>query len=228
MDQAKGHGFIDSQRAGIEVFKHIPKDAPLIVVEAVWQYSHHVLAGLRHHQGPILVVANWSGERGGPGGPDLARPGRDDLPHRVRVADDFGLDAVGPSKYISADGKSMWLQSNVCPCGGGYPAGDFWAAARSTTTATRPRTRTTGTTNASRPAGGATPGHVRTASTRWPTPPLTTADTLTRRIHFGHGDAGSGRQIWFWRLLFELDSVLLGGSSHGRRGVACARKKSIC
>ncbi|MFJ1997790.1 hypothetical protein [Streptomyces asiaticus] len=45
----------------------------------------------------------------------------------VRVADDFGLDAVGPSKYISADGKSMWLQSNVCPCGGGYPAGDFWA-----------------------------------------------------------------------------------------------------
>ncbi|MFJ1997791.1 hypothetical protein [Streptomyces asiaticus] len=62
VDQAKGHGFIDSRRAGIEVFKHIPKDAPLIVVEAVWQYSHHVLAGLRDHQGPILVVANWSGE----------------------------------------------------------------------------------------------------------------------------------------------------------------------
>ncbi|GGO20985.1 fucose isomerase [Micromonospora parathelypteridis] len=62
VDPAKGHGFIDSQRAGIEVFKQIPVDAPLIVVEAVWQYSHHVLAGLRSHRGPILIVANWSGE----------------------------------------------------------------------------------------------------------------------------------------------------------------------
>ncbi|MFC5213625.1 fucose isomerase [Streptomyces coerulescens] len=61
-DPGKGHGFIDSQRAGIEVFKNIPRDAPLIVVEGVWQYSHHVLAGLRDHRGPILVVANWSGE----------------------------------------------------------------------------------------------------------------------------------------------------------------------
>ena len=62
VDAAKGHGFIDSQRAGIEVFKRLPADAPLIVVEAVWQYSHHVLAGLRSHRGPILIVANWSGE----------------------------------------------------------------------------------------------------------------------------------------------------------------------
>ena len=29
---------------------------------AVWQYSHHVLAGLRSHRGPILVVANWAGD----------------------------------------------------------------------------------------------------------------------------------------------------------------------
>lgn len=61
-DAGKGHGFIDSQRRGIEVFKTIPPDAPLVVVDAVWQYSHHVLAGLRSHRGPILVVANWSGE----------------------------------------------------------------------------------------------------------------------------------------------------------------------
>lgn len=60
-DPGKGHGFIDSQRAGIEVFKQLPPDAPLAVVEGVWQYSHHVLAGLRSHRGPILVVANWSG-----------------------------------------------------------------------------------------------------------------------------------------------------------------------
>ena len=62
VNAAAGHGFIDSQRAGIEVFKTIPVDAPLIVVEAVWQYSHHVLAGLRGHRGPILLVANWSGQ----------------------------------------------------------------------------------------------------------------------------------------------------------------------
>ena len=62
IDEAKGHGFIDSQRAGIEIFKTLPVDTPLIVVEAVWQYSHHVLAGLRSHQGPILIVANWEGK----------------------------------------------------------------------------------------------------------------------------------------------------------------------
>ena len=62
VDDDKGHGFIDSQRAGIEAFKQLPSHAPLVVAEAVWQYSHHVLAGLRTHQGPILVVGNWNGE----------------------------------------------------------------------------------------------------------------------------------------------------------------------
>jgi hypothetical protein len=61
VDPAAGHGFISSQRMGLEVFKQIPVDAPLIVAEAVWQYSHHVLAGLRSHRGPILTVANFSG-----------------------------------------------------------------------------------------------------------------------------------------------------------------------
>jgi hypothetical protein len=61
-DPAKGHGFIDSQKYGMEVFRHIPNDAPLVVVEAVWQYSHHLLHGLYTHRGPILTVANWSGE----------------------------------------------------------------------------------------------------------------------------------------------------------------------
>ena len=56
------HGFISSQREGMDVFKSIPKRAPLIVAEAVWQYSHHILAGLSTHQGPILTVANWSGQ----------------------------------------------------------------------------------------------------------------------------------------------------------------------
>ena len=58
----EGHGFISSQREGIEVFRGIDPDAPLIVAEAVWQYSHHILAGLTTHRGPILTVANWSGQ----------------------------------------------------------------------------------------------------------------------------------------------------------------------
>jgi hypothetical protein len=57
-----GHGFIASQREGMEVFREIPPTAPLIVAEAVWQYSHHVLAGLTTHRGPILTLANWSGQ----------------------------------------------------------------------------------------------------------------------------------------------------------------------
>ena len=61
VDPDKGHGFIDSQRAGIEVFKTLPPDGPVVVVVGAWQYSHHVLAGLRTHRGPILVVATWSG-----------------------------------------------------------------------------------------------------------------------------------------------------------------------
>lgn len=61
-DPEEEHGFISSQRMGMDVFKNVHPDARLIVAEAVWQYSHHVLAGLRSHRGPILTVANWSGE----------------------------------------------------------------------------------------------------------------------------------------------------------------------
>ncbi|MBU6174730.1 MAG: fucose isomerase, partial [Planctomycetes bacterium] len=56
------HGFIASQRQGLDVFRTIDPEIPLIVAEAVWQYSHHVLAGLTTHRGPILTVANWSGQ----------------------------------------------------------------------------------------------------------------------------------------------------------------------
>src|SRR5690625_7777017 len=44
----------------MEVFQEIPEEAPLIVATANWQYSHHVLAGLRTHRGPILTVANFA------------------------------------------------------------------------------------------------------------------------------------------------------------------------
>jgi hypothetical protein len=56
------HGFIYNQRMGMDVFMRIHPDAPVIVAEAVWQYSHNVFSGLEHHRGPILTVANWSGQ----------------------------------------------------------------------------------------------------------------------------------------------------------------------
>src|SRR3954452_2606608 len=61
VDAARGHGFISSQRMGMDVFAGIDRDAPIVVAEAVWEYSHHVLPGLRRHRGPILTVANWDG-----------------------------------------------------------------------------------------------------------------------------------------------------------------------
>jgi len=60
--KSRGHGFIASAREGLDVFDSIDPDVPLIVAEAVWQYSNHVLPGLTTHAGPILTVANWSGQ----------------------------------------------------------------------------------------------------------------------------------------------------------------------
>ncbi|WP_026820998.1 fucose isomerase [Arthrobacter castelli] len=62
IDPVTGHGFTTSQRAGMDVFKNIPADAPLVVVNAIWQYSHHLLAGLRSHRGPVLIVGNFAGD----------------------------------------------------------------------------------------------------------------------------------------------------------------------
>jgi hypothetical protein len=57
------HGFISTQHEGMEVFRHhVDPEAPLIVAEALWQYSHHILHGLIAHEGPLLTVANWSGQ----------------------------------------------------------------------------------------------------------------------------------------------------------------------
>lgn len=62
VDEQHGHGFISSQRMGMDVFLGIPPNAPLVFATAAWQYSHHVLAGLRSHAGSVLTVANWSGQ----------------------------------------------------------------------------------------------------------------------------------------------------------------------
>jgi hypothetical protein len=101
VDEAAGHGFLSSQRMGMDVFASIDRDAPLIVAEAVWQYSHHVLAGLRRHRGPVLTVANWSGEWPGLVGmlninASLTKMGR---PYSTiwgeDLTDDFAAGAIG-------------------------------------------------------------------------------------------------------------------------------------
>ena len=100
VDPATGHGFISSQRMGLEVFKTIPVDAPLIVAEAVWQYSHHVLAGLRSHQGPILTVANFAG----------AWPGLVGL-----LGLNAGMTKMGTSYSTiwTVDGSDAWFQDGI-------------------------------------------------------------------------------------------------------------------
>src|SRR6201997_5597488 len=95
-DETKGHGFIDSQKMGLKVFKSIPQDAPLIVAEAVWQYSQHLLGGLISHKGPILTAANWSGTWPGLVGllnlnASLTKAG---VPYDSIWADDYGDPAV--------------------------------------------------------------------------------------------------------------------------------------
>ncbi|RYH00946.1 fucose isomerase [Salipiger sp. IMCC34102] len=104
----KGHGFIASQREGMDIFAGIDRDAKLIVAEAVWQYSHHVLPGLSTHRGPILTVANWSGEWPGLVGllnlnGSLTKAG---IPYASLWSEDFDDD------FFRA-GLSEWLETGT-------------------------------------------------------------------------------------------------------------------
>ncbi len=62
VDPETGHGFISSQRMGMDILNTIDPEANLVFATAAWQYTHHVLPGMRSHRGPILTVANWSGQ----------------------------------------------------------------------------------------------------------------------------------------------------------------------
>ena len=108
--ESQGHGFIASQREGLEVFQHIPPTVPLIVAEAVWQYSHHVLPGLTTHRGPILTVANWSGQWPGLVGMlnlngSLTKAG---VVYSTLWSEDFADDYfVTPPGRMVADGRDL-------------------------------------------------------------------------------------------------------------------------
>lgn len=105
-DPAKGHGFVDSQRMGLTVFHDIPPEAPLLVVEAVWQYSHHVLAGLRSHLGPILLVANWDGTY--PGLVGMLNLGASLTKARVEYSSLWSADFTDA---WALDGLRTWLET---------------------------------------------------------------------------------------------------------------------
>jgi L-fucose isomerase-like protein len=62
VDPELGHCFIETQGQGREIFARIPKDALLVVAEAVWQFSNHVAYNLWEHRGPILVASNFDGQ----------------------------------------------------------------------------------------------------------------------------------------------------------------------
>ena len=61
IDPDLGHGFIETQAQGKEIFAAIPEQAPLVVAEAVWQYSNHIVYNLWEHKGPILIASNFDG-----------------------------------------------------------------------------------------------------------------------------------------------------------------------
>jgi hypothetical protein len=106
--RTRGHGFIAGAREGLDVFAGIEPDVPLVVAEAVWQYSNHVLPGLTTHTGPILTVANWSGQWPGLVGMlnlngSLTKSG---VPYATLWADDFASPSFG--RHLAA-----WLDSGA-------------------------------------------------------------------------------------------------------------------
>jgi hypothetical protein len=71
-----------------------------------------------------------------------------------------GYGTIVPSKFISADGQSMWLQSNVCGCGGGGTSNYTYGVRRLAITpyvATTPSNARSDTTNLARTTSGIRP-----------------------------------------------------------------------
>ena len=60
-DPVKQHGFIDSQKYGMEVFRELPPDAPADRGGSGLAIQPSRSARAVHARGPILTVANWSG-----------------------------------------------------------------------------------------------------------------------------------------------------------------------
>jgi len=117
-DPEAGHGFVRSQRMGMDVFAGIPSDAPVVVAIAAWQFSHHALPGLRGHAGPILTAGNWSGEWPGLVGllnlnGSLAKAG---VPYSTIWSEEYTDDfALGALRQWLAEGRIDHDASHVHP-----------------------------------------------------------------------------------------------------------------
>jgi len=120
VSKTRGHGFIGSAREGLDAFAGIDPEAPLVVAEAVWQYSNHVLPGLTTHSGPILTVANWSGQWPGLVGMlnlngSLTKAG---VPYATLWADDFSSPSFARHLQAWLDhGRVHHDTSHVVPVG---------------------------------------------------------------------------------------------------------------
>ena len=109
VSRTRGHGFIATAREGLDVFATIDPKLPLVVAEAVWQYSNHVLPGLTTHAGPILTVANWSGQWPGLVGMlnlngSLTKSG---VPYATLWADDFASPSFTSHLQAWLDTRSV-------------------------------------------------------------------------------------------------------------------------
>lgn len=61
VDPEMGHGFIETQAQGAAILSGISKDAPIVIADAVWQYSNHIAYPLWEWAGPILIASNFDG-----------------------------------------------------------------------------------------------------------------------------------------------------------------------
>ncbi|MEM9446516.1 MAG: hypothetical protein AAGA18_14315 [Verrucomicrobiota bacterium] len=60
-DRTKQHGFIDSQHYGLEVFRSIPREAPVILVSTILQCSQHIISAVYDREINLLTFSLWDG-----------------------------------------------------------------------------------------------------------------------------------------------------------------------
>ena len=82
------HGFISSQRQGMDVFMKIHPEAKLVFATAAWQYSHHVLPG-------------------------LAQPPRADSDRRQLVGPVAGAGGTAQSEWLADQGRQAFRPSGA-------------------------------------------------------------------------------------------------------------------
>jgi hypothetical protein len=104
-----GHGLISTQREGVEAFRKIDPEQPIIVAQGEWLSASTVLAGLTTHKAPILILSTWGSRSTGHLGllnlsGALAKAG---VKHSMLWSEDF-TDAPFLSRL------RQWLKNGKC------------------------------------------------------------------------------------------------------------------